>query len=789
MKVLAKFNKKLLLEQRLLEFKQIDKDVIMDDAENFTVSYEIELEYNGGHLGDTGDTRLGHANTYRDMIVEGEYEIAGEQDVKFFLENYFEDLDRDDNVDNLILRYLHDEHDETEEYRNELLLDVVKFQIATKEHPKHRCWFSDALKKIKNNKSEENKKFLKFISEKLPKHVLKYTIIRQMNFGFEKGEPYEEEISSPDPAEIQLIINKYFFDFGNNDVPSHNLLSAREMFCAVGHAEGFEDCIETAEDVIRDKVLEPNRSVTLSDFTSTHHAREIQSPFLIAIINMLSTDAESYIDSYVSAGMEEFDLDPEAFLEANWAGWDASWEAPGQELEEVFSSSFPEFINKWGDQLKFEEDQSLDNGLEFSINDEQLYMTGLDTALEFLFDFFEEYHDQDEFAMAHNTGLHTNIGYLIDDAPAEDYNYIKALMFLNHDFAVRGFEDRGDSSWAQDVKEKAARRIRNIMERDPSLNSSEVSARAPSTFASPIRKFTEKNWSELSDTLSREVERAAAGLGRTSIGFGITRTEDSKYIEFRYPGGDGLVYETMRDATLYYAYLVKLAADPAYQRGAFLTKMIGFVSSLKPEQTFNLSDILKNLKKGKIYRWWRRRGSTPDRKWNYASRFLDKERTDKFFGDDVGRRQLSDNEAHDEYMRFRNLATVISDGDYFIYKGLEKGKTARDSYAVFEVIGPGHRASSEDTLMERFVIEDYKIPLPKLSRLMNPKEESRKEIFKKETARAVFTRNIEKTNEEREATEYVLDAFERLRKFASETPDAQPIKENKKIFKMRIIRQ
>ena len=101
--------------------------------------------------------------------------------------------------------------------------------------------------------------------------------------------------------------------------------------------------------------------------------------------------------------------------------------------------------------------------------DDPKFMTGLDTAFEFLKDFFFEYNRQDNFYFDHNTGLHTNIGYLDDDGVShKDYNLMKALLFLNHDFAFKEFGQRKGTQWAGDLKSDIVKKIEDKLKEERS---------------------------------------------------------------------------------------------------------------------------------------------------------------------------------------------------------------------------------------------------------------------------------------------------------------------------------
>ena len=123
--------------------------------------------------------------------------------------------------------------------------------------------------------------------------------------------------------------------------------------------------------------------------------------------------------------------------------------------------NFPNFMDKYENTLDFTEDGSLTCGVEFK-QDNPPYMVGLDAAIQYLEDFFDEYDNQSVLRMSPATGLHTNIGYIgAEGQMTEDYNLFKALMFLNHTYATKGvgFPSRERSGWTGDLKKPALHNI------------------------------------------------------------------------------------------------------------------------------------------------------------------------------------------------------------------------------------------------------------------------------------------------------------------------------------------
>ena len=199
-------------------------------------------------------------------------------------------------------------------------------------------------------------------------------------------------------------------------------------------------------------------------------------------------------------------------------------------------------------------------------------------------------------------------------------------------------------------------------------------------------------------------------MGRTGIGFGITQLDDYNYIEFRYPGGRTLNYENMRDATLYYAHLVKLAADPGYRGGEFLTKMIGFVNKLNARDEFQIGALIKHLKKGAFYQYTSYRDRTdsgllPHR--NHASVLVHR----------AWRKAEAIPKGEESFAKenryWRALARDTNDGDVLLYKGVEKGTKLYNSLARFEKI----RATRDDP--PEFTIVEVPIPMETLLKMFS----------------------------------------------------------------------
>lgn len=271
-----------------------------------------------------------------------------------------------------------------------------------------------------------------------------------------------------------------------------------------------------------------------------------------------------------------------------------------EKAKELLRTALPNFMEKYEDILKFEKDTSLtkNRGVEFSINKESLYMKGLDNAIEFLTIFFDDYEAQDDFKFTTQTGLHVNIGLISEEEePVKNYNLIKSLLFLNADFAVRGFEGRKGSEWAKDLKSLFKDAIENQLK------------------VSPKSQFSFDQWKEqifslYKDNKFDEIEKILSPMilefapPAKQLGMNIKYIGNQGYVEFRYPGGPDLTLDKMVDSTLYYAYLIKLATDPSYKRNEYLAKLVKMIQELdviKSKALKTNRELFKGLKKEEIY--------------------------------------------------------------------------------------------------------------------------------------------------------------------------------------------
>ncbi len=228
------------------------------------------------------------------------------------------------------------------------------------------------------------------------------------------------------------------------------------------------------------------------------------------------------------------------------------------DIENKVASTFPNFYSKWGRDLDFVKDASLENGFEMFPS---TYIESLEESFEFLRDFYSDYNNQSDFEFGDNTGLHTNIGII--NGNQDDWNYFKGFLFLNDNFATRGFEDRQYNQWSGSIRRAIMSKVRARSNFD---NKSDLRSAALAA--------VEANFPAIESAMNSVLK----GTSSKSFGFSI---RDGR-IEFRYPGGE-VDLDDLEAATMYYAYVVKLITDPNFKRKEYLKRAVSFVFGMADE--------------------------------------------------------------------------------------------------------------------------------------------------------------------------------------------------------------
>ena len=599
MKLLFENWRKHLKEGLLTEFDKADRNAVMADADRFTVSYEIELETDENISGEPGGIDLERARSY--IGEDYFYDTTNEREASDFFDYTISVEPREDEF---VAWYL----EQIEEAETPNYIDSVLLGLAAETSDEHKKDLLDILKQLFNPNSELYRKAAKVIADNFTEEELvRYKVGKPRRVGQQgtlglDGEAGVEEIVE---VNVAAFVKQLLFDYDNIGKGGTLPQYPKADYGFQGFMDDLEmtdeiaDIIEAGREYLEDEIATGGgeRYATLGDLTNTY---QYKTPIARDIAVQLSNAVEADIEKSVEEQYQEYQEDPIDYLENMGFEMEQFERQDEDEFDprELLTEAFPNFMAEYEDQLKFEKDLSLANGIEFSMDD-PIYMTGLDEAFKFLQLFFDDYNKQDTFRFDTTTGLHTNIGYLDEDGDEiTDYNLIKTMLFLNNDFAFKGFENRKGARWAGDLKAIFKREIEDQLD-SPAKSTYGFNEWKDSIFD----LYKEGKFDELEKKLSSLVNYFAPSNPK-SIGFNLHYIGNRGYVEFRYPGGDSPTLEKMKSATLYYAHLIKLAVDKNYKRKEFLKKLVKMMVNLKDirKRKVNIKETFAGMKKGKLYR-------------------------------------------------------------------------------------------------------------------------------------------------------------------------------------------
>lgn len=228
-------------------------------------------------------------------------------------------------------------------------------------------------------------------------------------------------------------------------------------------------------------------------------------------------------------------------------------------LIENFKRNLPNFYKKWNSEIKFELDNTLKRGIEFSMN---TYLVGIEDTIELIEDFYKDYNNQKYWFMNERTGIHINIGF----TKKVDWNIIKGILMIS-DYGETAFTFK-NMKWRQ--KSFYTNSILPVLKKE--LDSSKI---MKATSFSDI-KSTE-------DELSNYVLKLMNEFGYKNFGFNVTRISGYNYVEFRYPGGD-IPKDVLIDKLYYFCYVATLMTDKKFKRREYLKKLYKFISDTVSKQ-------------------------------------------------------------------------------------------------------------------------------------------------------------------------------------------------------------
>ena len=732
--------KKLLFEQLLQEFNKNDREDVMRFANDFGVSYEIELESDDSLCGDDGEERdEARERRARDRLdYDYFYEDVGNRESDQFFDY---NLETGEDVMELVAWYVKDDpmddgFDEPADQEMRMVNQVIN-SIA---YHNGDGSFRETVLRILN---DDSKAAIFFAAIRENEHIINHlrkhrdfdhetkTKLTQRTFGNFDGDMGDEKefvggLESLDLKGRLDLFNHYVFNLEDTQIGENfpvgsdaggfgpATLDMFDLFEAWDLESDWEVLYEEGTSVIDDVFFS-----TYSDNNKIAHLREgdYNGIFLPSMVSAISSMVEKMMEASAQEQLDEFQSDPLYYLERElgWDSWDDDYqnyhaddEDYGTDKEGKLWEYLPNFMRKYADNLKIEDDCSLTNGLEFSM-DNPLYMSGLEDAFEFLDILFEDIDNQNNFRFDEDTGLHINLSYLGkngDPIGRGGYNFMKSLLFLNHKFATKEFGRREHSNWAGDIKGKVIDKIGGMLRADETaterlnkhfgkemIDDEREQGRVKRTIMGYLLK---KRFEDLNEILSSAVIEKAAQMGGKAIGFNVSHFEyEQDRVEFRYPGGEEVTARKIQEATLYYAYLVLLAANPEFKKKEYQAKLVGLLNNLNFISTEKAKGLqwVKKIKKGTIFTDYSKRRRNNTINWRLLINYSIPQK-------------VIDGHRHRGDASY-NFAT---DNDYVMFKKIDlKNKKADFAYIVDR--SGGSRPTRDGHPQNGLYIDEFSIPL------------------------------------------------------------------------------
>tara|TARA_Y100000310_G_scaffold28831_1_gene27441 strand:- start:3995 stop:6955 length:2961 start_codon:yes stop_codon:yes gene_type:complete len=766
--------KRLLLEQLLQEFNKGDREEVERHGEDFGISYEIELESKIpiGECSEDADYARRRARVERAMEHLDSKHFFTEQ-LERESDSFFDDgIETGEDASELIDWYIRENNEDF----NFLRLENDGQEIRMRNHIlvsigyNNNEGFEKRVRELLDNEEfafvffemlRENEHILEHLEKFLEIDHEKKTKKTQRTSGDPFGTMGDEEVPIAGLEVLNIdqkinLFNQYVF----------NLESRTENFPVGSDTGGFGEATIDLFDLFEEAnaeadyetIYEQGKSDIDSFFFDSYSTikdiikkqDEEDGPeinnwsgyFMASILTYVVNRMKEYCREAASDEQENFEWDPIDYLENQMGDpyWDSEHEDEDDEessdYESVLWRYFPNFMDKYAQYLKYEDDCSLedDHSVEFSFKNPP-YMTGLKAGEAFVDLFFKDFNNQDNFYFSEATGMHTNLSYIGESGnplQGHEYNFMKALLFLNHEFSTKEFDPlpirkyfnlkrdekptkeqeieyrllprRAGKVWNGDIKAKAIDQISAMLRADEDTQASlERHFGAGEVKKNRMMKrsimghLLHKRYDDLNSILSNAVEEKAVQMGSKNIGFNITsfKYDIGDRIEFRYPGGPDMTPEKIKEATDYYAYVVLLAAKAKYKEKEYITKLVGLLNNLNFAATEKAKGLTwtRKIRKGTIFTDHSRRRKGDTISWQNLIYYVIPQKVIK------GHRHRGDASFN-----------FLTDEDYVMFKKLDlKRREATFAYIVDR--SGGSRPTRNGHPQNGLYIDEFSIPL------------------------------------------------------------------------------
>lgn len=229
-------------------------------------------------------------------------------------------------------------------------------------------------------------------------------------------------------------------------------------------------------------------------------------------------------------------------------------------LKEKAQIHLKSFFDRWGEEVEFIPDVTLDRGIEIK---PKTYVVGISRSIEMIEDFYTALKSQNYWKFDITTGLHINIG----TTQKVSWNPLKGLLLMN-DYSKDPEQVPlvfKDMTWRQNNRFCGS--LLDSVYRMTKEQKDKIKNTVDFKDISEVEKF-------LNDVITKRLVE----YNPKNFGFNLTRLS-LDYIEFRYVGGD-IEKDVLIDKLKYFCFLVYCMTNETYKRREYLTKMYKFVDTL-----------------------------------------------------------------------------------------------------------------------------------------------------------------------------------------------------------------
>lgn len=597
----------------IVEFTGKEKRDLIAQGEDFTISYELELESGQAIDPDSGydmdgDGEEGSRNSLYGMSSREQVDFLGYHDnlgesveqmsAEDFFSTVYDDstsypVDSDHQIFNSVVTLYYTEGKINARYPTKLTDQMIETFVLAYYLEKdgvayntnlERFTLEDIFNAIKVSQSENFQNILNNIEElrvaEVQNAISDYTGAVDSLIGRVLG--FEED---------DWVIHKPFVNHSKIDYSPFKFFA--ELFSS--EEKAASEIEETLMENYRKLVKATNyvysavgnSDIELGTLLNRWQSRvsEIDFNDLALGTSYLSAKASSHYDSEFESALDNFNYDDYGIDPSDYEN-ETTNNIGSINLLALY---LPNFWKKWGDEMTSVNDESLPHGhgIELKMTS---HIRGLQTAMDYIELFYNDFNKQSNFSFSDDTGLHTNVSIDLSD---KKFNLMKGLLFLSEEttkgassVAYRGIESRFSAGWSSGIKKEMFRTLKSEIDKNDDKK----------TYLKMLYKTN--NFDKITDYLNEAINDQKHRFGVKSYGFNMHYTNSRGYIEFRYPGGE-VNEKDLKELTLYYSFIVKNCLDSEYKKEDYKIKLIKFLNEvLFVEDTqLNAAGKLKYLKK------------------------------------------------------------------------------------------------------------------------------------------------------------------------------------------------